>query len=456
MTARSPATDRRRPAKPPRSAAPERAAPEIPGLPARRAARDLLDLVLIEGWSLEDALAGGRSFARLVGPDRGFARALASTVLRRLGQIDAALARFLERPLGKRGRGVQTLLRLGAAQILFLDVAPHAAVSTSVALADLRRETRPLKGVINAVLRKIAARPAEILEGLPLRLNAPGWLWRSWERAFGPAAAKAMAAAHAARAPLDLTLKPGAAPPEGAQILPNGACRLGPDIEVAALAGFAEGAFWVQDAAAALPARLLGDVGGRPVIDLCAAPGGKTLQLAAAGARATAVDRSAARLKRLAENLARTGLAAEVVEADILTWRPAAPAPFVLLDAPCSATGTLRRHPDVAWLKREADIAALAGLQAQALDAAAEMLAPGGTMVYAVCSLQPGEGEAQIEAFLARAPGFARRPIEPAEIGAPKESRTRAGDLRTLPHHWAEAGGMDGFFAARLVKAEAT
>jgi 16S rRNA (cytosine967-C5)-methyltransferase len=235
-----------------------------------------------------------------------------------------------------------------------------------------------------------------------------------------------------------------------AELLPTGSLRRAAGGAIDVLPGFAEGAWWVQDAAAALPARLLGEVAGRPVIDLCAAPGGKTLQLAAAGARVTAIDRSAPRLERLRQNLARLGLHADVLAADAAEYRPPEPAAAVLLDAPCSATGTIRRHPDVARTRRPGDLAALAGVQDRLLDAALAMLRPGGLLVYCVCSLQPEEGPARIDALLQRDTGVERLPIAAAEIGGLAAAITADCDLRTLPSHWAEIGGLDGFFACRL------
>ncbi|MEM9749908.1 MAG: transcription antitermination factor NusB [Pseudomonadota bacterium] len=423
------------------------------GLVARLAARDLLSLTLHKKWPLDDALKGCRSFGALEGPDRGFARALVSTTLRRLGQIDAAIDALLHRPLGKRGASVQDILRLGAAQLLFLETPPHAAVSLAQHMADQRREAVPLKAVINAVLRKLSDRGPAILAAQPPRLNTPGWLWRSWERAYGPAGAKAIAAAHLREAPLDLTLKPGAGAPAGGAATPSGSLRFAAGTDVAGLDGFERGDWWVQDAAAAMPARLLGpDLKGRDVVDLCAAPGGKTMQLAAAGARVTAVDRSAPRLKHLRDNLARTGLDAAIVEADALEWRPETAPEMILLDAPCSATGTLRRHPDVAWLKTEDDVAAMTALQAKFIAAATRMLAPGGTLIYCVCSLQPEEGERQVEAALRAHTELSRVPAQAEEIGAPAAAITKAGDVRLLPQFWSEIGGMDGFYAARLGK----
>ncbi len=421
------------------------------GLAARRAALTILDLIR-DGASLDDALVDARDFAALEGSDRGFARALATAVLRRRGTLDAAIDRFLDKPFGKRGAAVTDILRLGAAQILLLETPAHAAVSTSVDLASDRRETAGYKAVVNAILRRIADKGGELIADLPARIDTPGWMWRGWERAYGPQTARRMAAAHQVEPALDLTLKDPSASSDwaerlGGAVTQTGSVRLTKPGAVTELEGFADGAWWVQDAAAALPARLLGDVAGKRVLDMCAAPGGKTLQLAAMGARVTAVDKNADRLERLEENLARTGLAAQVVAADALLMK-AEPYDAVLLDAPCTATGTIRRHPDALWSKSEADLKTLAALQPLMIDAALNLLKPGGTLVYCVCSLQREEGEAQAAAALERHGRLERRPVSAAELGG-LDAVTPAGDMRVLPHM---AGGVDGFFAARFVK----
>ena len=289
------------------------------------------------------------------------------------------------------------------------------------------------------------------------RLNAPDWLWQSWTHAYGAERCRAIAEAHLGEPPLDLSPATDAPGPAeelctalGAQRMPGGTLRLRGAGDVTRLKGYETGAWWVQDAAAALPARLLGPVAGKRVLEIGAAPGGKTAQLAAAGAHVTALDRSAPRLTRLRENLARLGLEAEIVEADALVWRPPAHVDAVLLDAPCSATGTIRRHPDIARGRSPADVSRLAALQGRLLARAAAMVAPGGLLVYASCSLQPEECERQVDAFLAASPGFARLPVQPGELAGIGEAVTAAGDLRTLPCHWADEGGMDGFYAARL------
>jgi 16S rRNA (cytosine967-C5)-methyltransferase len=426
----------------------------VQGLAARQAALDVLSLVRA-GASLDDALQKCRSFEALAGSDRSFARALASTVLRRQGTLDALIGAYIERPLPKRAARIVDILRLAAAQSALMDAPDHAVVDTAVALAKAYRETAGYAGLVNAVARKIARTGRAAADKLPERIDTPGWLWRAWERAYGPQTARAIAAAHRAEPPLDLTLKRPAEAPSfaetlGAIVLPSGGLRLQGKASVTELPGFAEGAWWVQDAAASLPARLFGDLAGKLVFDLCAAPGGKTLQLAAAGARVVAVDLKGERLKLVAENLRRTGLSAETVKADVLSWKPEEKADAILLDAPCTATGTIRRHPDILWSKSEDDVAALARMQAQMIDRAAMLLKDGGIVVYATCSLQPEEGERQIEAALARHPRLRREAVTAEEIGGLGEAVTRAGDLRTLPSFWADRGGMDGFFAARL------
>jgi 16S rRNA (cytosine967-C5)-methyltransferase len=373
-----------------------------------------------------------------------------STVLRRLGQIDAALDRFMRaRPKAVR---VHNLLRLGTAQLVFLDTPAHAAVAETVALA-----TGPhgyAKGLVNAVLRRLAR---EGTDGLACqdaaRLNTPDWLWESWRSAYGEVVARALAEAHLAEPPLDLTVKADpqdwAARLSGERLYGNTVRRpAGGAIED--LPGYAEGAWWIQDAAAALPARLLGDLRGRSTIELCAAPGGKTAQLAAAGAAVTAVELSDRRADRLRRNLERLQLKARVEVADALSWRPETPVSRVLLDAPCSATGTIRRHPDIAWHKSPADVARMAALQQQLIEAAVAMLEPGGVLVYASCSLQPEEGHEVIERALAAGLPVARLPVEASELDSLAVDLTPEGDVRTLPCQLAGRGGLDGFFIARL------
>jgi 16S rRNA (cytosine967-C5)-methyltransferase len=331
-------------------------------------------------------------------------------------------------------------------------------VDTAVQLVKDGR-LAPYAGLANAVLRRVAREGHDLAAAIDeTRLNTPKWLWLQWVAHYGEDLTRAIGAAHLGEAPLDISLKPDADRAEwaarlGAEILPTGSLRRLGGGAIHELDGFEQGVWWVQDAAAALPVTLLGDVAGKTVLDLCAAPGGKTAQLAAAGANVTAIDRSARRLRRVRENLARLGLDAVIQDADAIQWRPESPADAVLLDAPCSATGTIRRHPDVAWAKTLADVATLAALQQRLLDHAFGLLAPGGRLVYATCSLEREEGEAQIAGFLARTPAARLEPINPAEIGGMAEMITPEGFLRALPGHLAGQGGADGFFAARLVKA---
>ena len=437
-----------------RSTAPMTAAPSSPSPieSARAVALDILGAVLGDRRPLDEALAGHGDLARLDTRDRAFARLLVATTLRRLGQIDGLMEHCLERPLGAKAGRIRGILRLGICQLVFLGTAPHAAVDGAVSLVG---KNRPFRGLVNAVLRRIAREGASGGQALvaghdAARLNTPDWLWQAWTEAYGETTARAIAEAHLAAPPLDFTVKaePAAwAARLDAQPLPGGSLRrpLGGAIED--LPGYDDGAWWVQDAAAALPARLLGEVAGATVIDLCAAPGGKTAQLAAAGARVVAVDRDKGRLTRTRKNLNRLGLDAETVRADAVTWRPPSPAPFVLLDAPCTATGTIRRHPDVARLKQAGDVERMTVLQGRLLDAAYPMVAPGGVLVYCVCSLQPEEGPEAIAAFLSRQPEMVR---ESVTVEGLAEAVTERGELRTLPCHWPQWGGLDGFYAARL------
>ncbi len=429
--------------------------PPADGLAARAVALDVAGAVLDHRRPLDETLDHAAARSQLAERDRAFAFKLAATLLRRLGQIDALVDGCLATPLPPRHAGVRMLLRLGAVQLLFLATPPHAAVDTTVRLARRQRCASHVP-LINAVLRRLAVEGAARLAGHDAaRLNTPAWLWQSWVAAYGEVGARAIAEAHLHEPPLDLTVKPGIdgarlAAEIGAVRLPSGSLRLAHSTAVSTLPGYPEGSWWVQDAAAALPARLLGDVRGRRVLDLCAAPGGKTAQLAAAGARVTAVDRAAGRLRRLTANLQRLSLDAEIVEADVASWQPDAPADAVLLDAPCSATGTIRRHPDVARIKSAAEVAKLAAVQARLLAAAVEMLRPGGLLVYCACSLQPEEGARLVDSLVEGGAPVNRSPIEAAEIGGWEEVLTSTGELRTLPCHLSDAGGIDGFYAARL------
>ncbi|WP_239591001.1 RsmB/NOP family class I SAM-dependent RNA methyltransferase [Vitreimonas flagellata] len=415
---------------------------------ARRAATDLLVAVMDRGRALEDAMAETPSFNALEGRDRAFARALVTAGLRRLGSVDTVLSEFLQRPLPDSAEHARALLHLGATQLLVLGTPAHAAVGETVETANHMREARGFAKLMNAVLRKVAGNGAEILASLPPGADLPAWLYTRWRATYGEAAPR-IAQVLAREAPLDISVREDAAGwagKLGGVLTPTGTVRLTDPAPIDTLPGFDEGAWWVQDAAAALPAKLLGDVRGKRVLDLCAAPGGKTLQLAAAGAHVTAVDKSEARLKRLRENLARTKLKAEVICADALEFR-AEPFDAVLLDAPCTSTGTLRRHPDVAWLRRPTDVRALAELQAKLVAASAKLLKPGAPLLYAVCSLEPEEGPGIVAEALRN--GWRRNALT-SEI--PAEFITADGDMRTHPGFWPELGGLDGFYAARLLR----
>ena len=407
--------------------------------PTREAAFDLLTAVLDRRRPLEEALD---ALPVLASRDRAAAHRLAAAVLRRMGTLDAVLEPFLRRAPPEP---VRCVLRIGAAGLLLLDTPTHAAVATAVALAR-SRGLAPFAGLVNAVLRRVAeAGRAALMDLDSPRLDTPAWLWTSWGDN-----AREIALAHQHEAPLDVTLKPGGALLAGVK-LPTGSVRFPAGTHVAELPGFDHGELWVQDAAAALPARLLAAQSGECVADLCAAPGGKTAQLAAAGAAVVAVERDPVRLERLRDNLRHWHLQADLVLADAAAWSPGRHFDAVLLDAPCSATGTIRRHPDVPHLKRPRDVRALAATQDRLLRAAATMLRKGGRLIYSVCSLQPEECVPRVEAAVAggdlRHDGFT-----PRELAALPEAVTRDGFLRTLPSMWAERGGMDGFFAARLIK----
>lgn len=407
---------------------------DAPGVPARRAALRLLDAVLRRGLAIEQAL--DKATAGLAPADRGLAHAIAAEVLRRLPDLDALIDSATRNRLADDAKA-RFVLRIAMVQALQLGTPPHAAIATALPLVD-GGPRKLVHGVFGTLMRQDATLPeqASLPDAAYLRVSA------NW----GEAVAQAAGGAITDQPPLDLTLR-GEDGPEGERLLP-GHVRVRSDVAVPQLPGYAEGEWWVQDLAASLPARLLGRGPGR-VLDLCAAPGGKTLQLAAAGWDVTAVDISESRLARLHENLERAGLAADVVTADLLQWQPGAEADAVLLDAPCSATGIFRRHPDVLHRVRPRVIAEMAELQAALLPRAAQWVRPGGQLVYATCSLEPEEGEAQIERFLADHPGFAIAPITADVLPAGLSPHER-GWLRTLPGMLAEKGGLDGFFMVRM------
>ena len=444
--------------------APEAA--EAPGLPVRRVAATIVEGVLRRHRALDemlegaDALAATAALSALDERDRALTRALVAVVLRRLGTLRHLLGLLLDRGLPEKAPRVETVLLLGAAQILFLDVPDHAAVDLAVRLAREDRNALHFAGLVNAVLRRVTREGAEKLLKLDMpTLDTPPWLFARWSKTYGEATAREIATANGCEPALDLTVKSAAAAwaeKLGGRVLPTGSVRAISHGTVTALPGFDEGAWWVQDAAAALPARLFGNVAGLRVADLCAAPGGKTAQLVCAGAHVTAIDRALGRLNRLRENLERLSLPAELVCSDVERWSAEQTFDAVLLDAPCSSTGTIRRHPDVPWLKRAADIVALSNLQRRLLDRAVALTKPGGTLVYCTCSLEPEEGVAIVADLLARDQNLRRVPIAAAEVGGEAAFISADGDLRTLPCHLPDPdsrlAGVDGFYAARLEK----
>jgi 16S rRNA (cytosine967-C5)-methyltransferase len=444
------------------SGRPETPAPPPPGLAARVVAARAVAEALTTSRPLDERLAADLTQPKgaLDARDRALARSIAIVSMRRLGTIRKALARRLEKGMPRRRGALEWTLVVAAAQILFLDTPDHAAVDLAVKATRAEPASAPFAALANAVLRAIARDRDEILATSdPLDDDTPAWLAQRWRSAYGETVARAIALAHRSEPTLDLSVKSdpaGWAEKLGGVVLPTGSLRLDTHLAVAELEGYADGEWWVQDGAAALPARLLRPAPGMRIVDLCAAPGGKAAELAAAGADVTAVDRSAERLKVLAANFSRLHLRSEVVVADALTFE-APPFDAVLLDAPCSATGTIRRHPDVAWIKRLGDLAPLVKLQTELLDRAIALARPGGAVVYCVCSLEPEEGEAQIAAALRRNPDVRRLAVTAEEIGGLAECLTPSGDLRTLPCHlWGDnprRSGLDGFFAARLVKA---
>jgi 16S rRNA (cytosine967-C5)-methyltransferase len=440
---------------------PNRNAPRAPrlapGVAARLAATTALMAVLVDHRPLDIAIdATDGPFETLDPRERGLARAILGIALRRRGQIDDALSRFLDKALPRKSGPLPAILHVAAAQILFMDVPDHAAVSIAVETAEADRDARHFKGLVNAVLRRLTEQRDAILASQDeIRLNIPDWLYERWVKDYGAETTAKIAAAHLLEPSLDLSVKSdpeGWAEKLGGIVLPTGSVRLIAHGPIDALPGFAEGQWWVQDAAAALPAKLLGNVEGKDVADLCAAPGGKTAQLAAAGAKVMAVDISEPRLQRVRENLSRLKLQIGTIAADVETWDPGRLFDAILLDAPCSATGTIRRHPDVAVLKRPSDIKALANLQSSLIARAVSMLVSGGTLVYCTCSLERAEGEDQVALALASLP-LVLEPIRPEEVGG-LEAICRDGFLRTLPsdlpNDEPRLSGLDGFFAARF------
>ena len=427
---------------------------------ARRASLIILGSVLDKKQPLDTVLEINPDFKSLDSRDRGFVRMLVTTTLRRLGEIDKRIRRAQDRPDQSLQPVLKNILRLGMAQILFLNVPDHAAVDTSVQLAE-KQGLAKFKGLVNGILRNLIRHNEQWAEHIdPAGDNIPDWLLEMWENEYGQEAARTAALACLAEPPLDMTVKSDdriqdVADKLGGTVLWNGTIRLQTGTgQIQNLDEYQDGSWWVQDVSAALPVSLLGDITGKDVIDLCAAPGGKTAQLAARGAHVQALDRSARRLERFMDNMRRLRLEKNVlpVSADASVWSPKDPVDIVLLDAPCSATGTIRRNPDILHLKSERDVYKMNGVQRTLMKNAASMLKSGGILIFCTCSIQKEEGEDQLDWFLSTDAPFRRVPIAPDEVGGQDYLLNDEGDIRILPHMMGEQGGMDGFFIARLVR----
>lgn len=429
-------------------------AEDMGGIPARVAAVAALDDILLRKRSLDEALVTTNDLEQ--SRDRAFARLLVTIVLRRMHQIDAYLETLLHEPISKlKPPTLLNILRLGIAQISFLETPAHAAVSTMVETAE-KVGISHQKPLVNAVLRRAAREPMPKMDARDAgRLNTPDWLWQELMRDYGVEQALDILAAHLQEAAIDITVKENPAHWASvldADLLPTGSLRRKTGGFIPGLPGFQEGEWWIQNAAASLPAKLMGNAKGKRIIDLCAAPGGKTAQLASMGAHVIAVDRSAIRMERLKENIQRLRLDVETVVADGGAWKPSALVDAVLLDAPCTATGTIRHQPDVFHLKTPADQEKLAVLQRRLIENAARMIKPGGMLIYCTCSLQKTEGENQIAWVLAQNFGLSASPITNDELSGIEELLDANGHIRALPCYWENTGGIDGFFIARLVK----
>ncbi|WP_367279160.1 RsmB/NOP family class I SAM-dependent RNA methyltransferase [uncultured Roseibium sp.] len=425
-------------------------------------AADILGNVVYKKRPLDgefDAASGHSGLRALAGNDRSLVRAILGAALRHRGEIAIILDRLLDRGIPEKTGRVLDILHVAIAQMLYLDIPDRAAVSLAVEHAGADRRARPYKGLVNGVLRRLGRERDDVTADIDAEMvNTPDWLMESWQAAYGAETAREIARAHQNEAALDLTVKSdpqGWAEKLSGQVVGAGSVRLTRKGSVEAVEGFEDGEWWVQDAAAALPVHLLGDIKGLKVADLCAAPGGKTAQLALAGAEVTAVDISKGRLKRLDENMARLGLTVRTIASDLRNFVPDEPFDAVLLDAPCGATGTIRRHPDLPWIKQAYDIEKLSEIQSDLLDRTVAWVKPGGVIVYCTCSLEPEEGEAQAAAFAERHAGQLRlEPIDAKEVGGLDHLITESGYLRCLPCHQvgpgADVKGMDGFFAARF------
>jgi 16S rRNA (cytosine967-C5)-methyltransferase len=427
-----------------------------PGLAARIAATRILAAVLEKKTSLDgmlDSENGNPVYRALSIADRALVRAIVNSALRHLPRLETALSMLLDGPLPQGARSLHHVLVVGAAQMLYLDVPDHSAVDLAVEQAHRDPRNKRFVKLVNAVLRRLGREKTEIEQAIADVPVLPDWFYARLVSAYGDDVAQRISGAQLTPSSIDLTVKTDPtlwAEKLGGTVLPNGSVRLG-DFEgqIPSLEGFAEGAWWVQDLAASMPVRLLGDISGKRVADLCAAPGGKTAQLALAGAKVTALDQSGNRLRRLRENLDRLGLHAETVEVNMLKYQPEQLFDAVLLDAPCSSTGTLRKHPDVCWTKDETDIAKLAALQGQMLRHALTLVGSGGIVVFSNCSLDPSEGEEMIAQVLAENPDVERIAVRKEDWPGMELAVSSEGDLRTTPDMF---GGVDGFFSSVLLK----
>ncbi|GFE66310.1 RsmB/NOP family class I SAM-dependent RNA methyltransferase [Litoreibacter roseus] len=423
-----------------------------PGLAARRAALQILRGVLEDRTQMSDLVASSGFLSGLAPEDRARAQRLATTTLRHLGQADTLIDRYVDKSPPVPARNI---LRLAAVELCVLGEAAHGVVDSAVTLMRKNRKGGQMTGLANAVLRKIADEGAELWAELPPQ-TLPKWLRRRIVHIYDEQIVRDIEAAHLRGAPLDLTLKNDLDPVEWAaslqaEILPTGTLRIDRSAQVTDLPGYHDGSWWVQDAAAALPVRMLGNVSGLTALDLCAAPGGKTLQLISGGAEVTALDHSQSRMKRLRENMRRTNLDAKVVVADALEWQAEEQFDLVVLDAPCSATGTIRRHPDLPFVKTGKELHDVFALQSDLIDRAVDLLKPGGRLLYCTCSLLTEEGERQAKLAIERH-GLLQLPVEIDALGVPETWVRDGGGLRTRPDLWQICGGIDGFFMIVLKK----
>ncbi len=438
--------------------------PEKPGLRARQAAAKILAAVVDRKTSLDGMLDlenGNPAYRQLNDADRALVRAILNTALRHLPRIETILDTLVGTPLPDGARALHHVLTVAAAQILYLDVPDHSAVDLAVEQAQLDPRNRRFASLTNAVLRRLSREKASHLTATRAVHVIPEWFYDRLADIYGRAHAGRIAEAMLEPSAIDLTVKSDAegwAAKLGGRVLPTGSVRLpAASGAIPALEGFEDGQWWVQDAAASLPAKLFGDLKGKRVVDLCAAPGGKTAQLLLAGAEVTALDQSGNRLKRLIGNLERLGLSATTQEINMADFRSNELFDAVLLDAPCSSTGTIRKHPDVLWTKGPEDIEKLARLQERLLRHALTLVKPGGELVFSNCSLDPDEGEDMVSRVLADNTDWRIIPADPADWPGLEDAVSPRGELRTtpamLPATGDHAGGLDGFYAVRLRKA---